>query len=172
MLLTLSHGQASVERGFSVNKDLSTVNMHEKTIVAQRRIYDGVENILGEENKGNLSKINIDKDMLNCCRSSRMKYEIFLKEERRLKIESTVQKEKKDIASKIDDEKELQLKWNRITERLYKEADLLAVRAEKENKMSLLVDSNETRKRICEYDDRIKQSKAKIQKLQDNFKKL
>ena len=66
----------------------------------------------------------------------------------------------------------MQLKWNRITERLYKEADLLAVRAEKENKMSLLVDSNETRKRICEYDDCIKQSKEKIQKLLDNLKKL
>ena len=103
MLLALSHGQASVERGFSVNKDLCTVNMQEKTIVAQRRIYDWVENILSEEDKGNISKINIDKDILNCCQSSRMKYEIFLKEERRLKIESTVQKEKKNIGIQIRD---------------------------------------------------------------------
>ena len=33
-LLLLSHGQATVERGFSVNREVETVNMHEETIVA------------------------------------------------------------------------------------------------------------------------------------------
>ena len=33
-LLILSHGQASVERGFSVNKEVETCNMQEDTLVA------------------------------------------------------------------------------------------------------------------------------------------
>ena len=36
IILTLSHGQASVERGFSINKSLVKVNMKEETIVAKK----------------------------------------------------------------------------------------------------------------------------------------
>ena len=38
----LSHGQADVERGFSVNKELLRENMNEKTIQAHRIVYSGV----------------------------------------------------------------------------------------------------------------------------------
>ena len=37
-LLLLSHGQASVERGFSINKEVSVQNMSAQTLVAQRTI--------------------------------------------------------------------------------------------------------------------------------------
>ena len=40
IILTLSHGQASVERGFSINKSLVKVNMKEETIVAKKIIRD------------------------------------------------------------------------------------------------------------------------------------
>ena len=38
LLLLLSHGQASVERGFSVNRQIETENMKDETYVARRRI--------------------------------------------------------------------------------------------------------------------------------------
>ena len=37
------HGQSDIERGFSVNKDIATANMKEETIVAYRKVYDGVK---------------------------------------------------------------------------------------------------------------------------------
>ena len=40
MILYLNHGQAAVERGVSVNKNLLQVNMTEASIVAKRMIYD------------------------------------------------------------------------------------------------------------------------------------
>ena len=40
MILCLKHGQAAVERGFNINKNLLQVNMTEVSIVAQRIIYD------------------------------------------------------------------------------------------------------------------------------------
>ncbi|KAJ4945774.1 hypothetical protein JOQ06_023452 [Pogonophryne albipinna] len=39
-LLLLSHGQATVERGFSVNKEVETVNLLEESLEAQRLICD------------------------------------------------------------------------------------------------------------------------------------
>ena len=40
LLLCLSHGQASVERGFSVNSNLLVENMHEDSLIAQRISHD------------------------------------------------------------------------------------------------------------------------------------
>ena len=37
-LLLLSHGQASVERGFSINKEISVENMTVQTLISQRVI--------------------------------------------------------------------------------------------------------------------------------------
>ena len=40
MLLVLSHGQASVERGFSINKQTKEIHLQTKTFVAKRITCD------------------------------------------------------------------------------------------------------------------------------------
>jgi hypothetical protein len=50
MIFTLSHGQAAVERGFSVNKDVEIVNLKKEVLVAQRLVHNalithGVKNV-------------------------------------------------------------------------------------------------------------------------------
>ena len=40
MLLVLSHGQATVERGFSMNKQVETEHLYEESVVAKRAICD------------------------------------------------------------------------------------------------------------------------------------
>ena len=45
LLLCLSHGQASVERGFSVHSDLLVENMHEDSLIAQRIVQDHVKSL-------------------------------------------------------------------------------------------------------------------------------
>ena len=46
-LLILSHGQATVERGFSVNRQVMIENMKEQTFIAQRTIHDHIQSIGG-----------------------------------------------------------------------------------------------------------------------------
>ena len=41
-LLILSHDQAQVERGFSINKNLLVENQHTTTSIAQRIIHDNM----------------------------------------------------------------------------------------------------------------------------------
>ena len=48
LVFVLSHEQSYVERGFSVNKELIDTNMKEKSLVAQRFIYD---KLLSEDSK-------------------------------------------------------------------------------------------------------------------------
>lgn len=54
LLLLLSHGQASVERGFSVNRETIADNLSQKTLVGRRVIYDHVHTgDLSNVSKGN-----------------------------------------------------------------------------------------------------------------------
>ncbi|GBM88120.1 hypothetical protein AVEN_87496-1 [Araneus ventricosus] len=53
-----SQGNASVERGFSVNKAMLVENLKEQSLINQRRTYDGIKSLWGVEN------VSITKGML------------------------------------------------------------------------------------------------------------
>lgn len=72
MILILSHGNASVESGFSINGSILVENMHEESVVAQRLVYDAVQA------GGGVMNINIDKSMLQFVRGSRARYNHYM----------------------------------------------------------------------------------------------
>ena len=47
LLLVLSHGEASVERGFSVNKEVEVENLANQSLVAQRLVCDHINAVGG-----------------------------------------------------------------------------------------------------------------------------
>ena len=73
-ILVLSHGQASVERGFSVNKEIMTDNMQQKTLIAQRTIADHLRCVGGAGN------ICITKGLFLNASSARGRYEEYIKD--------------------------------------------------------------------------------------------
>jgi len=75
-VLTLSHGNASVESGFSVNGDMLVENLHEDSLVAQRIVYDSVQDA------GGITSVNIDKSMLQFVRGARCRYQGALERKR------------------------------------------------------------------------------------------
>uniref|UniRef100_T1GGG7 HAT C-terminal dimerisation domain-containing protein n=1 Tax=Megaselia scalaris TaxID=36166 RepID=T1GGG7_MEGSC len=68
IVLTFFHGNADVESGFSINKELITPNQKSQSLVAIRRIKDFILN------EGGLDQISITDDMLRSCRNSRTIY--------------------------------------------------------------------------------------------------
>nr|XP_020471978.1 uncharacterized protein LOC109969435 isoform X1 [Monopterus albus]XP_020471979.1 uncharacterized protein LOC109969435 isoform X1 [Monopterus albus] len=86
-LLLLSHGQATVERGFSVNKEVEADNMQEDTVDAQRMICDYVSAC------GGVLKVPLTKEILAAAASARSQYRLHLDQEKRKK-ESNAQREK------------------------------------------------------------------------------
>ena len=89
-ILTLSHGNASVERGFSINKNLVDVNMSQESIIAQRMVKDHMI-----ANNLTPSTTEISKEMLASVKRSRMRYAEHLQEKRQEKLtnEQQIQKE-------------------------------------------------------------------------------
>ena len=75
-LLLLLHGQASVERGLSINKKISVENMTEQSLIAQRVIKDHLINV------GGVTKVSLSKELLASASSARQSYQTYLDEKK------------------------------------------------------------------------------------------
>ena len=80
LILTLSHGQTSVERGFSLNANIMKTNMSPESLTA-KRIIKG--HMLANRLKPHI--IEITKPIVQAFRSGRQKYEVHLEEEKKKK---------------------------------------------------------------------------------------
>ncbi|XP_063218747.1 uncharacterized protein LOC134529009 [Bacillus rossius redtenbacheri] len=96
MLLILSHGQASVERGFSINKALEVENLKESSYVARRTVHDYITYC------GTIHDIPITKELRASASSARMKYMQHLEEERAKKIAASAQEKRKEMFDEIE----------------------------------------------------------------------
>ena len=47
IVLIFSHGQASVESGFSISRSIMVENLHEESLVAPRLVYDSINSLGG-----------------------------------------------------------------------------------------------------------------------------
>ena len=93
MLLVLSHGQASVERGFSINKECSEDNQTTKGLIARRIVLDHVRC------SGGVLNVKITKDVKISCRNASGKYHTDLEEN--LRNEETQKKKHEEDKESI-----------------------------------------------------------------------
>lgn len=96
LILSLSHGNASVERGFSVNKECVVENLHEESLIALRQIYDGVTSV------GGLEKVVISKEL--SARNAHARYTERLKE-RREELTNEEKEERKQKQAALEQKK-------------------------------------------------------------------
>lgn len=116
-VLILSHGNAQVERGFSVNKECLMDNMKESSLVSVRTVHDTVQ-LYGE-----VGKVPITKSLILSCRNASDRYKEALREEK--------EKNKRDDEKRQAKRKnqilvrELQEKKLKLMDEAKKEADML-----------------------------------------------
>lgn len=100
--LIFSHGNASVESGFSVNKNLLVENLHEDSLIAQRTVENAIKYYGGVQN------IPISQKMLLNIRGAHKRYENHLEDARKTQKESEKQRaEKRKLSSEIKKLEEL-----------------------------------------------------------------
>ena len=76
-ILILSHGQATVERGFSVNRQVMIKNMKEQTFITQRTIHDHIQSI------GGLGQLVVSRELLAAANAGRQRYSAYLEEKKK-----------------------------------------------------------------------------------------
>ena len=138
-LLLLSHGQASVERGFSVNRQVESTNLQEHTFVALRLVIDHVRSA------GGIQFVELNKELLRSCSSSRQRYQEYL--ERQVKSRKVGESERKrkheqeEVAKLKEKKRCLEMEIHDLLEC----ADGFARKAEAEKQFSYLIKSNALR---------------------------
>jgi hypothetical protein len=94
-LLVLSHGQASVERGFSVNKEVNFENQGCETVVAHRLICDAVSVY------GSPAQVPLGDDLLKMVDSSRARYRSHLAAQKEQEEAKTKAKKRKHMEDDV-----------------------------------------------------------------------
>lgn len=154
--MLLSHGQATVERGFSVNRQIEVENLKERGIVAQRVIQDYIRCV------GGVDQVVVDKAMLVAAASARQRYHDYLDEEKKNQAEEAKQKTKRKL---LEDLEEIKSKRKRLTDdisSLFKTADDFANAAEKKGDLTLIAKSNSLRRTA-------KRKEEELQKVEENL---
>ena len=105
-LLLLSHGQASVERGFSVNKLVSVVNLSEHNLIARRLIKDHIAHV------GGVLNVVLSKELLSCVQSSRLAWQMQKDKEK----EENKKKQNDQKRERLEDELQVLRKRKKTVE--------------------------------------------------------
>ena len=160
MLLTISHGQASVERGYSVNKDMLIENLYEKTVVALRTVHVSISTL-----EDHFTKLPLTPAMKRHVMSARMQYGLYLDEQKKESLNEQQRKKWKGVQLSIRKAERKKSKVDTSINILGKEADDLAKSAEAKHDFTLLTKSNALRLNVA-------QKSQEIPKLEKDLKEL
>ena len=142
-LLLLSHGQASVERGFSVNRQTMDQNLSAEGLVARRLVKDYVISV------GGIKNVTVNSQMLKAASAAHTKYfcasedkkaaSAMSQNRKRKQVEEDLESLKKKRKSLIDDVASLE-----------KSADDMAQKAEAARSVKYITQSNSLRRSMHE----------------------
>lgn len=139
LLLVLSHGQASVERGFSVNRQVAVENMKELSYISQRVVCDAVNQA------GGILNVQITKELRASVASARQHYRAFLEAKKKRDLEDSMQVKKRCIDEEVEGLKKKKKLEVAVAE-LTASADSYAEKAETTSDLTWIIKSNSLRK--------------------------
>lgn len=141
-LLLLSHGQATVERGFSINKEISVENLKEHSLIAQRRIVDLIKK------HGGPTKVPVNKELLKAAAAGRNNYQNYLEQQRAQQAKDSLKKKKEEHERELDNLKSKKARLEAQCKDLEESADNLLKEAETKSSFALLSQANALRDKL------------------------
>ena len=157
LLLVLSHGQASVERGFSVNKELEVENLANQSLVAQRLVCDHINAVDG------ILNVSITQPLLTSCSAARKHYERYLEQQRQNNKSEEGSRKRKSLLTEIEELKEKKRRTSVDIDGLIKSVDNLAEKAELTGNISFVTQSNSLRRTSKEKAKELKTLDSKLE---------
>ena len=143
-VLLLSHGQASVERGFSINKEVLTDNMSEHTLIALRAIKDAVCNAGGRP-----TDIVVTPELLTFAAGAHSRYQQHLADQRQKQRQLERGEKRKAVEEELSTLSAKRKLLEASANAMLSSADQFAEDAEKATKekaMTLIAKSNAMRR--------------------------
>lgn len=138
-LLLISHGNASVERGFSINRQIEVENMKEGAYSAQRLVCDHLRSVGGVDN------VVVTKALLKSASSARQRYVYHLEEQKKKMATETLHTKRKALFDEIDEIKRKKTRLEKDALSLQQSADEFTLKAEDLGNLTYIVKSNSLR---------------------------
>ena len=138
-LLLLSHGQATVERGFSINKEVECKQLSEKAHVARRTIVDSVRRV------GGVSNVEITPKLLSRASSAYRQYNMYLTEQKEKADKLARGTKRKYVEDEIESLKKKKIMLQKDIDSLIKKADKMSKDAVDQQSFELVGRANNLR---------------------------
>ncbi|KAL2085046.1 hypothetical protein ACEWY4_020564 [Coilia grayii] len=123
-LLLLSHGQATVERGFLINKEVESDNLQEDTVVTRRLLCDYIIQ------HGGVTQVPLSKPLLANVARARTRYRVHLEMERKKREAKEQALKRKEAEDCLQELRVKRRQVQEVSEGLARDADRLAEEAE------------------------------------------
>ena len=138
--MILSHGQSFIERGFSINKEISDNNLQGKSLLTQRFIYEHFtsENIV-------LHEYVIPQALRKSCNLANGRYKLGLEDSKKETVETEKSKKQKLKLEEIANVKKSKLAVQETIESLNKGIEKDLAEAEQKRDFTLLSKANNFR---------------------------
>ena len=167
IVFTMSHGQASVKCGFSLNDSVNQTNIAPETIISKRLIKDYIL-----ANKINVDKVDIIRDKIKAYTKSHMLFVQYLEEEKKKKVLSEAEVQASAISSDID---ALSQKCKQIKSAIQMMNDEFfecMKLAEQKNDMSFVIKSNRRKLESEDLQKELSVIEGQISDIQEKMRKF
>ena len=161
----LSHGQAQIEQGFSINADLLVENLTSPSIVAQRRDYDHLS-----VTKSSPRGFEIKDELRVSCLNTSSKYKENPREIKNAEKSKNEEEKIDALLSNIEEIKRQKIDLQRTITQLevdaiacYKKAETSNIRAEVTKGNSMWQAIGKKRKNISNVDEEISSLKKEVE---------
>ena len=173
LILTLFHGQAAVERGFSVNKEVLAPNLQETSLVAMRLAHSSMQVA-----KCKVGDFVVNDALLSSfAHHARNRYQMYLMERKAEQERTEKGQKRKALMEELTSAKKAKEDPEKVSKKLVNTADKKAKEAEKQKDSTamkaLLVESNAARSRSEEIQKKeIPGQEKEIKKIEERIKKI
>ena len=169
-LLTLSHGQATVERGFSVIKEVLTPNLQETSLVAIRLVHSSM---LAAKCK--IADFVVSDALLKSCTHAYNRYNMYVMDKKAEQERTEKGRKRKALMEDLTSAKKAKEDPVKVSKKLVDTADRKAKEAEKQKDAiamkALLMESNAVTSRSEEIQKKeIPAEEKEIKKIEEKIK--
>ena len=118
----LSHGQASIERGFNVNKDTLAENLEQLSLVSQRLVYDNIK-------VKKIYEVEIPRAMVLSCKAASSKYRAHLAGKDKEKVDTEQSRKRVLMSEEISQVKRKKVETENVITSMRKDIDEISRKA-------------------------------------------
>lgn len=158
MCMIFSHGQASVERGFSINRQMEQDNLQSQSLVSLRSVYDYIKHV------GGISNITVNNAMLLSASAGRQRYHAYLEDQKKQEEKDKKDNKRKSILDELEELKAKRARLQKDIKCLTQSADEFADKAESTGQITLITKSNSLRRTAKEKTSQVEKVEKDINK--------